>query len=50
MSDLNDAPYSDPTGPAPEDIPDPMPPDLQQSEEQAPEEPGESMGGPAPTG
>ena len=50
MPDLNEAPYSDPTGPDPEDIPDPMPEELQESEEQAPEEPGESMGGPAPTG
>lgn len=51
MGDLSDAPYTDPTGPDPEAIPDPMPEDLQRSEEQAPnEEAGEPMGGPAPTG
>ena len=50
MPDLNDAPYSDPTGPDPEEIPDPMPADLQRGEDQPPAEAGESMGGAAPTG
>lgn len=50
MPDLNQAPYDDPTGPDPEAIPDPMPAELQRSKEEVPDETGDPMGGPAPTG
>ena len=54
MPDLNEAPYTDPTGPDPEEIPDPMPAELQGSEsrpdDRGEEDEGESMDGPAPTG